>query len=96
MSFCLDIGHALRYGEDVESLLEDIPLAGHIHLHGVEEGRDHQQIMMSQHVLYQNIGKRMATAGYQGVVTIEVYSWETLENSLRTLGSAWKEFEIHA
>ena len=93
-SFCLDIGHALRYGEDVNRLIQDISLAKHIHFHGIEENRDHQEILSSQEKLSRNLGAALAAEEFNGVVTIEVYNQEALEKSLQELSRVWKEFEL--
>jgi sugar phosphate isomerase/epimerase len=92
-SICLDIGHALRDGEDVNRLIRDIPFASHIHYHGVEEDRDHQGISSSQEKLSRNLGAAMAVEEFCGVLTVEVYNQEALDNSLKELSGVWKEFE---
>jgi len=92
-SLCLDIGHALRYGEDADLLIEDIPLAKHIHFHGVEGGRDHQEISSTQEDLCRDLGDALVTKKYTGVLTVEVYSPGALEKSLQELSRVW---EIHA
>ncbi|MCK5196147.1 MAG: hypothetical protein KAQ71_20205, partial [Desulfobulbaceae bacterium] len=93
-SFCLDIGHALRYGEDVNRLIKDIPLAKHIHFHGVEEDRDHQEVSPSQEKVSWDLGNVLVAEKFSGVLTVEVYSREALENSLKELLRVWKEFEL--
>ena len=93
-SFCLDIGHALRYGEDVSRLIKDIPLAKHIHFHGVDEDRDHQEVSPFQEKLSWDLGAALATEEFSGVLTVEVYNKEALENSLKELSRVWKEFEL--
>ena len=93
-SFCLDIGHALRYGEDVSRLIKDIPLAKHIHFHGVEAGRDHQEVSPSQGKLSWDLGAALTAEEFSGVLTVEVYNKEALENSLKELSRVWKEFEL--
>ena len=42
MSFCLDIGHLLRYGHDVaEQMASFLKMSPVVHLHGVDNGKDH-------------------------------------------------------
>ena len=43
-SVCLDLGHLVHYGHDLEEGLALLPRAGHLHCHGVQEGRDHQAL----------------------------------------------------
>lgn len=89
-SLCLDIGHALRYGEDADLLMQDISLAKHIHLHGVEGGRDHQAIALTQEKLNRDLGNALVMEKYTGVLTVEVYSQEALEKSLKELSRVWE------
>ncbi len=42
MSFCLDIGHLLRYGHDpAEQTASFLKMCSMVHLHGVDNGKDH-------------------------------------------------------
>lgn len=95
-SLCLDIGHALRYGEVADLLIQDIPLAQHIHFHGVEGGSDHQEISSSHEDLSRALGNALVVEKFTGVLTVEVYSQKILEKSLKELARVWKEFEHQA
>ena len=81
LPICLDLGHLLIQGEDVETYLD---LYGDrtvmIHLHGVEAGRDHRSLAGIPDREW-----RIITAflkDYQGGLSIEVFSREDLHRSL--------------
>ena len=81
LPICLDLGHLLIQGEDVETYLH---LYGDrtvmIHLHGVEAGRDHRSLAGIPDREW-----RIITAflkDYQGGLSIEVFSREDLHRSL--------------
>ncbi|MFA7383277.1 MAG: cobamide remodeling phosphodiesterase CbiR [Desulfurivibrionaceae bacterium] len=87
---CLDLGHLIHYGHDLEEGLGLLPRTRHLHYHGVRDGRDHQALTdAAQAGLF---GKRLAEAGYDGVVTLEMYSLEKLKDSLALLDEAWQPF----
>jgi sugar phosphate isomerase/epimerase len=90
-SVCLDLGHLVHYGHDLEEglgLLLSRVL--HLHYHGVRDGRDHQALTDAEQA--RMLGKRLAEAGYDGVVTLEMYSLEKLKGSLALLAEAWAGF----
>jgi len=92
-SLCLDFGHGLRYGEDLEQMLNDIPRAAHVHYHGVVDHNDHLAVHSGQHEMNIRLAEKMSEHCFIGVVTLEVYSRERLQESCRTLAKAWKEYE---
>lgn len=78
---CLDIGHLLLAGEDLQSMLQTcLPETVMIHLHGVREGRDHRSL--------ENIGSETWTvlseqlSGYGQGLSVEVFSRDKLQRSL--------------
>ena len=81
LPICLDIGHLLIQGEDVETYLE---LYGDrtvmIHLHGVEEGRDHRSLMGIPDREWRIIAAFLKD--YRGGLSIEVFSRNDLHRSL--------------
>ena len=89
-SVCLDIGHLVHYGHDLEEGLGLLPQVRHLHYHGVRDGRDHQALVDAEQA--RMLGKRLAEAGYDGVVTLEMYSLEKLKGSLALLADAWQPF----
>jgi sugar phosphate isomerase/epimerase len=67
-----------------------LPRVRHLHYHGVQAGRDHQALTDAEQAWM--LGKRLAEAGYDGVVTLEMYSLEKLKGSLALLDEAWPPF----
>jgi sugar phosphate isomerase/epimerase len=89
-SVCLDLGHLVHYGHDLEEGLGLLPQVRHLHYHGVRDGKDHQALTDMEQA--RMLGKRLAEAGYDGVVTLEMYSLEKLKGSLALLAEAWLPF----
>ena len=83
---CLDLGHLVRYGHDLEEGLTLLPLVLHLHYHGVQDGRDHLALTDVEQA--RMLVGRLEEAGYEGVVTLEVYSLENLKASLALLVEA--------
>ena len=92
-SLCLDFGHGLRYGEDLEQMLNYIPQAAHIHYHGAAEGRDHLAVDSHQDEMSVGLAEKLSDYCFSGVVTLEVYSLERLKESYQTLAKAWNTHE---
>lgn len=88
-SLCLDVGHALLFADDPSAMLADLSGVRHVHYHGVREGRDHQALHPGQQALTELLGQRLLAAGYEGVVTIEVYNQRALADSLLHLEGVW-------
>ncbi len=85
-SVCLDLGHLVRYGHDLEEGLALLPRIPHLHYHGVQDGRDHQALIDVEQA--RMLSRRLVEAGYDGVVTLEMYSLENLKASLALLDEA--------
>lgn len=93
LSLCLDIGHLLLSGEDLEATFEGscnrITL---IHLHGVCGGRDHlalDRLPASDKATVANM-----LGQYRGSVSLEVFKFDYLRSSLDALmeiESSWKD-----
>jgi len=90
LGVCLDLGHLVRYGHDLEEGLALLPQVRHLHYHGVQDGKDHQALTDAEQA--RMLGKRLAEAEYDGVVTLEMYSLENLKASLALLDEAWQPF----
>jgi sugar phosphate isomerase/epimerase len=91
---CLDLGHLLRDGADWRQVLADhLAAARHLHYHGVSGGRDHRPVTDAQEEVSRALGAALRRADYRGVVTIEVYTEERLNESLAALERAWEGFE---
>jgi sugar phosphate isomerase/epimerase len=87
---CLDLGHLVHYGHDLEEGLELLSHARHLHYHGVRDGKDHQALHDVEQA--RMLGSQLADAGYDGVVTLEMYNLEKLKASLALLDIAWQPF----
>ena len=96
-SLCLDAGHIQRYGHDFEEAVQSfLPLAGHVHLHGVADGRDHRALGTKEVPLVAEFGEKLAAIEYTGVVTLEVYRKDWLEVSLKILQETWGRYGVAA
>ena len=96
-SLCLDAGHIQRYGHDFEEAVQSfLPLAGHVHLHGVADGRDHRSLGKKELSLLAFLGEKLAATEYLGVVTLELYRKDWLEDSLNILLETWGRFGVEA
>ncbi|MDG4474874.1 cobamide remodeling phosphodiesterase CbiR [Thiovibrio frasassiensis] len=87
---CLDLGHLVHYGHDLEEGLGLLSRVRHLHYHGVRGGKDHQGLHDAGQAGM--LGRRLAEAGYDGVVTLEMYSLEKLQGSLALLDEGWAGF----
>jgi len=54
---CLDLGHILRHGHDLDEAWLDVEKARHIHYHGVINGRDHGAVTPSQREVTAALGE---------------------------------------
>ncbi len=92
-SFCLDIGHAIRYQHDLAATRAGISQARHIHYHGVRNGRDHGAITGQEEISPAVLGAALSEARFNGVVTLEMYEVKKLQQSMALLKRAWAPFE---
>lgn len=81
---CLDVGHVLRYGYDLEQVIDDYASRiSIIHLHGVKYGQDHRSLLWldrrSREIMVPFLME------FCGSVSIEVFSIEKLNTSLTEL-----------
>ncbi len=93
---CLDVGHLvmrdkdpiLHYYENSESIIN-------LHLHGVIDGNDHQQLEPESEGLdLTGLFEAMESKGYRGPVVLEQFKPEHLNRSMETMNSAWKEIQV--
>ncbi|HIJ77715.1 MAG: TIM barrel protein [Desulfobulbaceae bacterium] len=90
-SSCLDLGHAARYGHDQAAALARLAdNVCHLHYHGLQGGRDHRALTdgAAAGVLAENL----MASGYEGVVTLELYSLDQLNISMALLAEAWQPY----
>jgi sugar phosphate isomerase/epimerase len=89
-SICLDIGHMLIYHQDIPRYLENyLPQTSIIHFHGVENGVDHLGIDKLHDRIVDLILSRLRN--FTGTLSIEVFSFGDLKNSLEVLEQRWKK-----
>ncbi len=81
LSVCIDVGHILRYGYDLNDTLHHFSGAiTIIHLHGVEKGRDHDSIdKLSSHS--RSIMKNWLDH-FKGTVSLELFAPAPLQKSM--------------
>lgn len=87
-SICLDIGHILIYGQDMGLYLKKyFPETSIIHLHGYCNGIDHLGIDKLDGKIVDLIVSQLQN--YQGILSIEVFSFDDLKSSLEVLEKKW-------
>jgi len=81
---CLDVGHLLAQGEDVPQALDLYgPETVMVHLHGLEGGKDHRSLAGIPDGAWGAVSTFLRD--FRGSASIEVFSWDDLEPSLRRL-----------
>lgn len=88
LNMCLDIGHCIVHGFDYERLFSRLnDRVAILHLHGVERGRDHLSLdrLAPQHAAA--ILKILRQ--FNGVASLEIFSYDHLKTSLEFLGEKW-------
>ncbi len=84
VSCCVDVGHLWKKDLDATSLLDSwLPRARVVHLHGVENKRDHQRLSLTPPSKLGPVVS-MLRERFEGVATLEVFSKADLMDSLRT------------
>ncbi len=90
LSAILDLGHLMLYGMDYEVYLNKfLPRTRVIHLHGVNDGKDHLSLAKSRADDLHRIFSILKEWNYQHVLTLEVFSKKDLEESLVVLEQLW-------
>jgi sugar phosphate isomerase/epimerase len=93
MTFCLDTGHLLRYGYDLESHINAfLEKSSMIHLHGVNCGKDHCGIEWIPQEEWETLSR--ALENYSGGVSLEVFSLADLTSSLQRMLALTKRKEM--
>lgn len=89
LSVCIDLGHLMVYGFDMETVFNRYcHRTSIIHLHGVENHKDHLPLNMlskEKSEIVMEILKR-----FNGVVSLEVFSYNHLKDSLPFLEKLWQ------
>ena len=88
---CLDVGHLWLDGIDPLPYLEAaLPRLRVLHLHGVEpqSRTDHRSLAHADPAQLDAIVGRLVTAGYSGVVCLEIFENDDFHSSLAALAAA--------
>jgi len=93
LSAALDLGHLARDGVPFDAMLaRHLSRARLIHLHGTEPGgRDHRSLRHYPRAEALRLLRALAGAGWAGVLTLEVFRQDDLEDSLQVLAGWWRE-----
>jgi len=89
LSICLDLGHLIVGGVDLEETYDAYHEATSIiHLHGVEGKQDHLPLSrMAPEMLSRVMG---LLRDFSGVVSLEIFSFSALADSLKTFEDGWE------
>ena len=90
LRICLDLGHLMVYDYDlIEVFNKYFDTTSVIHLHGVENDRDHTALDRLTEKLTSTVLQILKR--FTGVVSLEVFSFENLESSLKYLENHWEK-----
>jgi len=90
LGVCLDLGHLMVYDYDLIKVFDKYGFKTPvIHLHGVANDRDHTTLDRLSEDLASTVLRVLKR--FAGVVSIEVFSFENLESSLKFLERNWKK-----
>jgi sugar phosphate isomerase/epimerase len=90
LAICLDLGHLMVYDYDVLEVFTKYAFKTSVlHLHGVENDRDHTTLVRLSEKLASTVLQVLKR--FSGVVSLEVFSFENLDSSLKFLESHWKK-----
>jgi sugar phosphate isomerase/epimerase len=82
---CVDIGHLWLDGHDpIPYLQAALPRTRVIHMHGIAE-RDHRSLAFMPQENIQAVWDELLRSNYQGVLTLEIFSEEDLNSSLKVI-----------
>jgi len=92
LRLCLDVGHLLIQGHDCPAMIDRYADATSIiHLHGVENKRDHVALDRLPLGLVSSILRSLN--GFTGSVSIEVFSFNHLQTSLQCFDRCWQKMK---
>ena len=90
LSICLDLGHLMVYDFDILEVYKKYEaLTSVIHLHGVENRCDHTTLERLSDKSISTV--RQILTQFTGVVSLEVFSFEDLDSSLKCLEYHWRK-----
>lgn len=89
VSVCMDLGHLWLAGKDPMTIYNTYKKQTRImHLHGVEKGKDHLSLAKLDSIRRDSV--KQILFGFNGIVSLEVFSLKDLESSLTTLELIWQ------
>lgn len=88
LSICMDLGHLIIHGFDMKDVFDRYRnVISIIHLHGANNGQDHQALDLFSKSNLKTILEILNR--FNGVVSIEVFSYDHLLASLNLLEKVW-------
>jgi sugar phosphate isomerase/epimerase len=95
LSICMDIGHLVLQGANLPFIFDTFYKSiSIIHLHGIENGKDHRPLDRLPKNLLDPVLKILNR--FSGTVSLEVFGFEHLQASLNFLGQHWNPDPMHA
>ena len=89
LKICMDLGHLMVHGYDIKKTFSKYAFrTSIIHLHGVENDRDHTSLKKLPEELIEPVLRILKS--FTGVVSLEVFSFENLNSSLKFLENRWE------
>ena len=89
LSICMDVGHLIAYGYDIMQIFrKHSSRISSIHLHGVENNQDHMGIDRLPQRYRSPVMEILKH--FQGILSLEVFSYGHLIPSLQTLENWWR------
>jgi sugar phosphate isomerase/epimerase len=89
LPLCLDIGHLIIQGVDPAGVFERFrDRISVVHLHGVQNGRDHLALTDAHRVMMQTLVTLLRT--FRGSLSLEVFDFSNLEDSLAFFEKLWQ------
>ena len=86
LSICIDIGHLITAGVNVEKhLSRHLNRTRVIHFHGVDKDKDHVSLKYLNKKLIVDVARKLKDNNYRGVLTLEVFSLSDFEESMNVL-----------
>ena len=93
LSVCLDFGHLLVKNYNWTYYMDRYLQRTHIiHLHGFNGNQDHLSLSLFPPEVLSKIIMRLMDFHYSGIVTLEVFSQEDLESSLKVFEQTMKDY----
>jgi hypothetical protein len=90
LKICLDLGHLMVHGYDIKKIFNKYAdRTSIIHLHGVENDHDHKTLERLPKKLLEPV--LWILKNFSGVVSLEIFSFENLNSSLKFLENHWEE-----